>query len=114
MSLKPLGSVPVPVTLDGASITAIQVQPKMKSLGLDAEQKTSTAGQPLWVIDALASFPTGEVGTLSVTVPSAQKPNATGFVRFEGLRVGHWNSDSGRGGGMYWQAEAVAVLKGGE
>ncbi|MCL1923906.1 MAG: hypothetical protein FWG15_08675 [Propionibacteriaceae bacterium] len=113
MALKPLGVAPLPCELPGATITAVAVGPKTIDGKPDSEQKKNEKLVPLWTIDAFVTFTTGKAGTMTVTVPATQKPAVTGPVKLEGLRVGQWVSDSGRGGGLYWSASAVSPLKAG-
>lgn len=114
MSIKQLGNAPIPCDLRGATIQVVAVAEKTIDGRPESEQKKNDKGLPLWGIDAFVTFTTGEVGTMSVTIPSVQKPTITGPARFEGLKVGQWISDSGRSGGLYWQATAAYPAKGGE
>jgi len=114
MSIRQLGGTPIPCDLRGATIQVVAIAGKTIDGRPESEQKKNDKGLPLWSVDAFVTFMTGELGTMSVTIPSAQKPTVLGPARLEGLKVGQWISDSGRSGGLYWQATAVYAAKGGE
>lgn len=98
----------------GHTMTALNVEAKIANRTTGEVRTDRQTGLPLWGVDTYVINPSGDGALMTVTIPSATRPEVTGPCEFDDLVASQYaisNEGGGVTAGMAFRATAIRAAQ---